>query len=338
MAGILLLLILSGGGWYWLNSPGGSLGSGEEIIFTVRKGSGVSRIGADLRQAGLLDSEYAFRLAAWLQGAGGDLKAGEYSIKSGVSPWQLVEIITQGRSNLYRVALPEGFNLEQIIERLAQPISKADGGSLVLLNEPEARLCAADRRFMDSLGLEADSLEGYLFPDTYFFSGEAHAPEAVLARLYARFQEVWQELPPYQGELPFTRHQLVTLASIIEKETSLDQERPLVSAVYHNRLRLGMPLQADPTVTYGTNHQGPITQSLLQRDHPYNTSTRSGLPPGPICSPGRASLAAALNPAASTYLYFVASAKGDGSHNFSATYAEHLKNVRLYREQEARGR
>jgi UPF0755 protein len=331
----LLACLGMGVGWYWLNTPqavsGSAAGQDSEIIFTVHKGSGSGRIAAELRQAGLLDSEYAFRLAAWLQGAQGRLKAGEYSIRTGLTPWQLVDIIVEGHTNLYRVVLPEGFTMEQIITRLAQPVERSGGGSLVLFNPEEALLWASDRQFIASLGLEGNSLEGYLFPDTYFFTGRPHSAREVLARLIEHFQKVWDELPPYQGALPLTRHQLVTLASIIEKETSLDQERPLVSAVYHNRLRLGMPLQADPTVTYGVNHQGPITRRLLSQDHPYNTYIHPGLPPGPICSPGRDSLAAALNPAQNDYLYFVASAKGDGSHNFTATYSEHLRNVSQYR-------
>jgi UPF0755 protein len=190
---------------------------------------------------------------------------------------------------------------------------------------------AGDKNFLASLGIAADSLEGYVFPDTYFFTSQPGGARGVLTRLAERFKQVWEELPPHQGYPALNRHQLLTLASIIEKETSLDEERPLVSAVYHNRLRLGMPLQADPTVLHGTDHQGAISRSLLETDHPYNTYTRPGLPPGPICSPGRASLIAALQPAAADYLYFVASAKRDGSHNFALRYEDHLKNVRAYR-------
>ncbi|MDR1396391.1 MAG: endolytic transglycosylase MltG [Desulfarculales bacterium] len=331
LGGVLLLgLLTAGAGWRWLNLPAAAERD-DEIIFPVSKGSGAGRIAADLRQAGLLDSEYAFRLAVWLRGAESGLKAGEYSIRPGASAWELVTVMLEGRSLLYRVVLPEGFNLEQIIGRLAQPLSKPGGGELIILTEEEGRRLAGDRDFLASLGLSADSLEGYIFPDTYFFTSQPGDARGVLTRLAERFRQVWEDLPPYQGDLALNRHQLLTLASIIEKETGLDEERPLVSAVYHNRLRLGMPLQADPTVLYGTGHQGAISRRLLQTDHPYNTYTRPGLPPGPICSPGRASLAAALQPAETNYLYFVASDKRDGSHNFTVRHEDHLKNVRQYR-------
>ena len=185
------------------------------------------------------------------------------------------------------------------------------------------------KSFAAGLGVDGSTLEGYLFPDTYSFArglGEA----AVLARLVRRFNEQWEDLAPHTAPNGLDKRQVVILASIIEREAMRDDERPLVSAVYHNRLAKGMPLQADPTVIYGIpEFEGLLTREDLGHDSPYNTYLIKGLPPGPICSPGAASLSAALRPADSKHLYFVA--RGDGGHQFSNTYQEHRRAVRRYR-------
>jgi UPF0755 protein len=308
--------------------------SSEAVIFKVSRGSGMSRIAGDLQAAGLVSNKYLFMLAVLLQGSEASLKAGAYSLNPGLSPWRLAETIKQGRTILYKAALPEGLTMAQIIERLAAPSPLAEGqGSerAWLTDKREALALAEDADFIKSLDIAAPSLEGYLFPETYFFGEESVPARQVLTIMVEKFKREWDSIPPGSGNNRLNRHQLVTLASIIEKETGVDAERPLVSAVYHNRLLLGMPLQADPTVVYGLENPSAITRRQLRRDHSYNTYTRPGLPPGPICSPGRASLQAACHPAAVDYLYFVASSANDGSHNFASSYQEHLRNVAAYR-------
>ena len=211
--------------------------------------------------------------------------------------------------------------MEQIAERL----------STAGLADPERFLAACrDTDLIALLGIKANSLEGYLYPDTYRF--RRGLSESRLASTMARrFLAEWEKLKPLAAKNGFDRNRAVTLASIIEKEVMKGSERPLVSAVYHNRLKKGMRLQADPTVIYGIkDFNGNLTKDDLKTDTAYNTYTRIGLPPGPICSPGAASLAAALSPAKVGYLYFVA--KGDGTHRFSTTYREHSRAVRKYQK------
>jgi UPF0755 protein len=193
---------------------------------------------------------------------------------------------------------------------------------------------ARDQDYLRELGIKAASMEGYLFPDTYRFARGLSA-RAILGRMFRHFKGVWRPLAKAAGKSGMSRLQAVTLASIIERETSVDDERTLVSAVYHNRLKRGMPLQADPTVIYGMDDfDGNLTKADLHKDNPYNTYTRPGLPPGPICSPGSASLYAAVHPAPVKYLYFVA--KGDGSHHFSAAYREHVNAVNRFQKRRRR--
>ena len=333
VAFFLLIAVLGAGAlFYWIKMPAAPA-SQTPVLFTVNKGSGVGKIARDLRQAGLLHNEYAFIISTYLQKNNGLLKAGEYSIKPGFSAWELALILEEGRTNLHPVVLPEGFNMRQIIARLALPLERPGDGRVVhLVNQREAWTLVNDASFVRSLGIEAPTLEGYLFPDTYFFSLEDNQTPEIINRMVAHFNQVWDSMPPYQGRVPLTRHQIMTLASIIEKETGVEGERPLVSAVYHNRLLTGMPLQADPTVVYGIETNGrPITLSQLRNDHAYNTYTRPGLPPGPICSPGKASIMAAMAPAAVDYLYFVATGAPDGSHNFANNLKDHQRNVAIYR-------
>ncbi len=339
----LLLLALAGigGGGFWLLTAPAAPFQEEPVRFMVTKGGTVKTIARDLRAAGLLNQELAFTLAARLRGTAGAMKAGEYSIRPGISAWELARLLEEGRTNLYPVILPEGFTMAQIIERLSSAGTRLNSAGQAEQTEPIvdkdlALMLVRDPGFIAALGIDAPSLEGYLFPDTYFFSAERGQSASVLRRLVAEFEKQWQSLNLCAVNQSLSRHQLVTLASIIEKETGQDAERPLVSAVYHNRLRLGMPLQADPTVVYGLPQNGPITRSQLTRDHPYNTYTRPGLPPGPICSPGLASLRAACAPAKVDYLYFVATGQPDGSHNFAKTHAQHLRNVSAYRASQGR--
>jgi UPF0755 protein len=294
-------------------------------IIEIPKGHSLAQMTKALHDAGVVDHPFLFKLTARLTGRHQSLKAGEYSLSASLSYDAILETLHRGRVVLHLVMLPEGFTLEQIVDRLAET---------GLVDRQAALDLAYDKDYLKTLGIKAESMEGFLFPDTYRFSKGLSA-RAVLGRMLRRFKVAWQPLAKAARELGLSRLQAVTLASIIERETSLDSERTLVSAVYHNRMRRKMPLQADPTVIYGIeDFNGNLTKADLRRDNPYNTYTRAGLPPGPICSPGRSSLNAAVHPARVDYLYFVA--KGDGSHYFSSTYRAHVNAVNRYQKRKRR--
>jgi UPF0755 protein len=221
---------------------------------------------------------------------------------------------------VHQVTIPEGLAGQQIAELLA------DRG---LVDRDRFVSLLRDRETLGRFGLEGESLEGYLFPDTYRVVKGLNE-EAIAQRMVRRFQEMFgPEEQARARELQMTVPEVVTLASLIEREAHVPEERPLISSVFHNRLRRGMPLQSDPTVMYALSRfSGRLTKANLQAPSPYNTYLRQGLPPGPIANPGRASIMAALYPASSRYLYFVS--KNDGTHAFSTTLREHDARVRRY--------
>jgi len=321
--GLVLLAVLAVGGYWagkdWLLArPAGAPGPGR--VVEIPKGAGLNRAAQVLAQAGVVEQAQLFLLAGFLTREQGSIKAGEYELSPAMSNATVLEHLRHGRVKLHAILLPEGFTLDQILLRLA---------SFRVLELEAALGLARDAQFIASLGIQGPGLEGFLFPDTYRLPRQ-YGARAAFTAMVRRFEKAWRPLAPAAQAHKLTRWQAVTLASIIEKETSLDRERPLVSAVYHNRLQRGMPLQADPTVIYGLGPQfdGNLTRAHLEQDTPYNTYLRPGLPPGPICSPGQASLQAAVQPAAAPYLYFVA--KGDGSHAFNVTYEAHKKAVNLF--------
>ncbi len=292
---------------------------GRPVLVRLPRGSGLRQTAAILARSGVVDHPGLFVLAARLGGRAGCLRAGEYRLSPAMSYRQILEILCAGRVVLYRLTIPEGFTMYQIVERTAQ-----EG----LLDREQALALLHDQRFIQGLGIQARSLEGFLFPTTYRLPRGLGA-RAVLAMMVRRFQEVWRPLQARARRLGLSQLQAVTLASIIEKEAQWDYERPLISAVYHNRLKRGMRLQADPTVIYGLSHfDGNLRRADLEADTPYNTYIHPGLPPGPICSPGLASLRAAVDPAPADYLYFVA--MGNGRHHFSISYREHQNAVNRY--------
>jgi UPF0755 protein len=235
-------------------------------------------------------------------------------------PLDILERFRSGTIVLHPVTIPEGYTIRQIAQ-VVGAAGLADPGEFVRL--------ANDARFVESLGLGQPSLEGYLFPDTYAFPRRV-STEHVIRQMVDRFQEVYSPQWDVQAaRIGLTRHQVVTLASIIEKETGDEAERPFISAVFHNRLRLRIPLQSDPTVIYPIKgFDGNLRKVDLVRDSPYNTYRRRGLPPGPIANPGRAALEAALYPASVEYLFFVS--RNDGTHQFSRSLREHNKAVNQF--------
>jgi UPF0755 protein len=290
-------------------------------IIEIRKGAGLLEISWLLEEEGVLWRREVFTLLALLQGDRRRLQAGEYRLSASLSPARILEMLRRGEVLRHALTIPEGFTLAEVA-RATERVGLAKASELLSLSR--------DRGFLAELALDAPSLEGYLFPETYFFS--KGTPARALLRqmvetLRARFTEEIQERGKALGLTP---HQVLTLASLIERETPLEEERRLVSAVFHNRLRRGIRLQADPTVLYALGRTGgPLTKEDLQVNSPYNTYLHRGLPPGPIASSGIASLRAAVDPAPVGYLYFVA--RGDGGHEFTLTLAEHEEAIRRSR-------
>lgn len=285
-----------------------SVGEGERFAVTASK----------LQTAGVVRLQWPLRLWARWHGLDRQIRSGDFRFAGAVSGLDALAILCSPPNALVRVTIPEGTSLSGVAALLSQ----------AGLASPEAiKTVARDPKFLRSVDLPQGA-EGYLFPDTYEWSRRSSVDD-VLRLMARRFVAV---VTPLETQLPgrrLTRHQWVTLASLIEKETGMPKERRVVSAVFHNRLRLGMRLQSDPTAVYGRAEDAVPRASDLLIDTPYNTYLHAGLPPGPICNPGQAALEAALNPAAVPYLYFVA--KGDGGHEFSVSLDEHNRAVERYR-------
>lgn len=317
----LYIGLLVGGGslWYVLSGPVGSKDQAVRIVW-IRPQTGALTISRALKEAGVIRSRLAFLAVAVGRGTHRHLLAGEYEFGPGLSLLEIFRRLEQGRGLVHEVTIPEGYAAQQIAQLLADSELIDRGRFMRLLR---------DRQILHQYGLEGESLEGYLFPDTYRLV-KGMSEEAIIHRMVRRFQEV---LGPGEraraGGLEMSIPEVVTMASLIEREARIPEERPLISAVFHNRLRRGMPLQSDPTVLYGLSRfNGRLTKANLQTPSPYNTYLNQGLPPGPIANPGRASIMAALFPAPSRYLYFVS--KNDGTHAFSKTLREHDTMVKRY--------
>ncbi len=286
----------------------------------IKPGASLIRIANTLADKKIIRSALAFRLLARLQNHESAIQAGSYAFTSAATPAEILERLVTGDVILTRVTIPEGFNLQQVIDRLV---------ARNLANRESLRSAAQDPLLLAQLGIRGSSVEGYLFPETYrFVPGTSEAD--LLRMMVAEFERQFARLRDQSNQqLPLQKSELVTLASIIQKETGLNEEMPLISSVFHNRLKRGIALQTDPTVIYGIeNFNGNLTRADLQRPSPYNTYLNPGLPPGPISNPGLTALRAAANPASTNFLYFVA--RGDGSHQFSATLREHNRAVREY--------
>jgi UPF0755 protein len=321
-AGLLLLPAVTGWLVRELRTTGGQ--PAAPLLVEVEKGWSARGVIGRLRDAGLVRSALALRLACRAFYPDERFKAGEYRFTPPVEPKAVLLQIFAARIHLEPLAVPEGLTGDEIaaVLRPGDPEGAAAFGRAFRATE---LIADWDPR--------AEDLEGYLFPDTYHLPRRASEAEIVEA-MVGEFREVFDEGRRRRAaELGLSVRDAVTLASLIEEETALAEERPLVSAVFHNRLRIGMKLDCDPTVAYALKRAGRYTGRLLVRDlrfeSPYNTYLHAGLPPGPISNPGQASLDAALHPAAEKYLYFVA--RGDGGHQFSRTLGEHLEAVRRSR-------
>ncbi len=292
----------------------------EDQLFTVASGSSLSRIASSLESRGIIANDGYFIALARLKQSAGQVQAGDYLFDRPATPTTVLQRLVTGDVRQEQLTVPEGFTLEEI----AALLESRELGSAERFLE-----LAHDEAFIGALDIEADSLEGYLFPETYSFARGTTEEQLLRAMVGQMQRHLTAELLAEGVAQGLDRHELLTLASIIQKEAGLVEEMPRISAVYHNRLRRGMRLQADPTVIYGIeNFDGNLTRRHLAEVTPYNTYRLSGLPPGPIANPGADALKAAANPAESDAIFFVA--RGDGSHVFSKTLAEHNRAVRRY--------
>lgn len=317
---ILLILLVAAGAEFaaFVYRP---LKPAASAVVTVAPGDSFTKVASRLQDAGIIRNADGFKLLAWLRGDARQIKPGAYDFGSAATPGRVLDRLVAGDVRRQRLTVPEGFSLREIAARLeTEGIGRAET-FLQLTHDPD---------FIASLGITSPSLEGYLFPDTYLF--DSGTPEERIIRSMVRqfTNRLAPDVVEGAAKLGLDPHQLVTLASIIQKEAGNRSEMPIISAVFHNRLRRDMPLQADPTVIYGVeNYKGTITRKHLQTPTPYNTYRMRGLPLGPIASPGEDALRAAAFPADSDYLFFVA--RGDGTHTFSRTLGEHNRAVQAYR-------
>jgi UPF0755 protein len=329
LALVVLLLVGGAGAGYWIyrgiHQPYKGYAETETFV-EIPPGTSTPAMARALANAGVVQNAEIFRITVWMRGAGRRLQAGEYRFDRAMTPAEVVDRVARGDVFLRPVTFREGLTIRQMAEIFA------DQGFGSREDFVAAAGKAAAIRDVDPA---ATDLEGYLFPDTYTLPRRTTAAQLV-ERMTARFEKTLTPAIRAQAAARgLSVRQLVTLASLVEKETAKAEERPLVAAVYANRLNIGMGLQCDPTVIYALERAGRYTGNLtradLQFDSPYNTYRYAGLPPGPIAAPGQASLQAAASPADVPYLYFVS--RNDGSHAFAATLDEHNQNVHRWQVQ-----
>jgi len=296
------------------------IGPGSEVVaVSVVPGSDLSTIGSNLQESGVLSHRRSFLWAARLAGLERKLRSGDYEISPSWTLPTLLETLSSGKGRMLSVTLPEGISTEEVAGRL-EAAGITDGEAFLALTR--------DRDFLDYHEIPGPTAEGFLFPETYLFAPSSR-PEDVATAMFNQFREVFRELETERTPGDINLLEVVTLASLVERETGLPEERPLVAAVFHNRLRLNYRLQTDPSVIYGIeDFDGNLTREDLKTYSPYNTYVIPGLPPGPIANPGRGALRAVLQPAQVDYLYFVS--RNDGSHHFSRSLSEHNQAVRQY--------
>ncbi len=336
---LLLAALAAGGGAWWLRgqalTPYRGF-AGEAVFVDVPPGAGPRSIGDRLTAAGVVKDDLTFRVALWLTGRARELKAGEYRFAAAASAVEVVATLARGAIYTRPVTFREGLTIGEMADVYA-----ASG-----LGSRDSFVAAAgDAALIRDLDGAADDLEGYLFPDTYPVPREIAAATLVAQMVRGFRQAFTPELIARAASAGLTVRQAVTVAALVEKETAQDGERPIVAAVYLNRHRIGMPMQADPTVIFALQKAGQwdgnLSRENLRFDSPYNTYRYGGLPPGPIAAPGKRALEAVVDPASVDYLYFVS--RNDGTHVFATTLAEHNRNVfewqvKYFRERRANER
>lgn len=318
LLGVLLLILFLGWMFYFANKPVTLPAS--EVEIDLKAGSSLSSVSRQLVQQGILSEPWSFVLLVRALGKAGEIKAGNYLIEDGITPYQLFLILTEGSTKQSSITFIEGWTFRQMRDALN---SHED--------VKHVTMAYTDTQIMEAIGAREAFPEGLFFPDTYYFS-KGMSDKDILKRAYTSMQtQLSQAWESREAGLPYLNaYEALIMASIVEKETGLASERPMIAGVFLNRLRLGMRLQTDPTVIYGVGEQfdGNLRKQDLLKDTPYNTYTRAGLPPTPIAMPGLAAIRASLHPAKTKALYFVG--KGDGSHVFSGSLTEHNRAVHRY--------
>jgi UPF0755 protein len=317
---LLLLLFLT---WFSIEFYRAKKTQPDTVLFEVEKGQTVREIALNLKKNGLIKKEWPIVIGYRIFFSTQSLKAGEYALEIPASPKNILHVLSEGSVHLHSITIPEGLIIEEIANLLDFEGFAAKQDFLMF---------ASDVSFISSIDRDATDCEGYLFPETYHFVKGTSAKE-IVAAMVSQFTSVFtHEWMERAEDIGMSTRDVVTLASLIEKETSLPEEKRLVSAVFHNRLRIGMKLDCDPTIIYALKREGRFKDRLRTKDlifdSPFNTYLYSGLPPGPIANPGKDSLEAALYPADEKFLYFVS--RNDGSHQFSQTFREHQNAVNKY--------
>lgn len=314
----LLFFSIFASGAFFLYTPKGD-GSVVRVV-DFAKGSSLKKLAGELEQEGLIGSATLFTLYAKISGIAGKVQAGAYQFSDALTPLEILDKLATGDVFEKRFALPEGYSIFQIAEML-------DSRGF-FKKEPFLKECR-NPRLLKELGIPAASVEGYLYPSTYNLL-KIETPASLIREMTGQFSKVYAEkFAAIEKESRLSRLQIITLASMVEKEAVVSEEMPLISSVFHNRLKIGMPLQSDPTAVYGLRaFGGKVSAHDVRRDTPYNTYLLKGLPPGPIGNPSAVAIEAALRPTATGYYYFVA--RNDGTHHFSRTLDEHNRAVQLY--------
>jgi len=322
-----VVILLAGIQWY-ITGVGPAGKDSTPLRVEIPAGSSVRQIGEILERKGLIKNDTLFSLLSVWGGLDKELKAGEYLLSADMGLYRILDLLHSGRTILIQVTIPEGLTFRQI-GALLEKAGLADAKRF-------DRLCR-DKNWFKDTGIQADTLEGYLFPETYRFE-KSTTEEKIIEAMVNQFQQKFNSQRRQRArEMGMTPHQIVTLASLIEKETAVDWERTLISAVFHNRLKKGGRLECDPTVIYALeNFDGNIKKKDLFVDSPYNTYRYRGLPPGPIANPGEDSIVAALFPADAPLYFFVS--KNNGTHHFSTTLSEHTRAVNRFQKRKKQNR
>lgn len=323
IAGILLVGSLGFYVWSSFISQAPS-SDNAEVVYEVKQGRTFSGVANELEEQGLVKNARLFTLYARFVGSGSKLKVGEYLLRRNMTPQEVLKVLSSGVSIGRTMTISEGLNIYEIAE-----LYQAKGYG----TKEEFLKVVLDKQLVKSLlGEEHDSLEGYLYPETYSLT-KYTTTRSLVTQMVQNFQRIYDEVAPQSEITGLTKHQIVTLASIVEKETGAEEERPIISSVFHNRLAKGMLLQTDPTILYGIAQENrrvilKISREDIRRPTKYNTYVIKGLPPGPIANPGREALLAAMKPDSTDYLFFVS--ENDGTHVFSTTYEAHAAAVRKF--------
>jgi len=310
--------ILFSGSYMFLNLPPSMM---QDEIFTIKPGESLISVSENLKNNNLIKNEYFFRMQSYIQ-MKKYIRTGRYKIFKGMTAGDIFRRLSSGDIITKKIIIPEGFNIYQIAERL-------DAGHIT--DSGKFLFYSFNREFLTSLKIESSSAEGYLFPDTYIFPEDSDARDVILL-MHNKMKNLLKKIIISRNKShDFNIQRLLILASLVEKEAKIPHERNYISSVFHNRLKRNMRMDCDPTVRYAVkNFKGKITYNDLKYDSPFNTYVNKGLPPTPICSPGKASILAAIRPKNTSYLYFVA--RNDGSHYFSKSLREHNKAVRFYQK------